>query len=228
MISADKALPRRMVTSIVLALCLCAAGAAFAQTTPAQNAPAQGNNVQGTVASIDSTKNTFVVTPRSGDSTTVQTSDKTKITKSTNVGLAGLKVGDLITVNGQVDTTALTVAARRITVRAAAANRPAGGGQGAGAGNGRSIRGSVATTTPKLTVTGEDGKTYTVNPASDNIQVLAPAPGTFSDITAGANVRVRGSADASGTVTAELVEIRPAGGRRGGGAAGGGQQGAAQ
>ncbi|HEX5323526.1 MAG TPA: hypothetical protein VFW40_07050, partial [Capsulimonadaceae bacterium] len=162
-----KTLKDRILIAVTVALCLTvAAGAVLAQTTPAPTPPA-GNGHQGTVVSVDTTKNSFVITTADQGSLTIDTTSKTHITKSANIGLSGLKVGDSVTVNGQVDTSALAVSARRITVRNDAGK---GGGR---AGNGRSLRGTVATTSPNLTVKGDDGKTYAVTPARDNIQVLA-------------------------------------------------------
>lgn len=202
------------IAPVALALIFACAGSANAQnsapTTPNQAPALQGNNYQGSVASINSAQQEFVITTAFGDrNITVQTTTKTHINKQTDIGIAGLTPGDHVTVTGQVNSSAGSVAARRIQVQAPKKNPKAPSGKAALAG--KVIGGTIATTSP-LTLTGDDGKTYTITPLTNSIPVVAPRPATFDDIQVGENVSVHGKPAGTDTLTAHSVEIRLKGG----------------
>ena len=125
---------------------------------------------------------------------------------------------------------------------AAAGARQGGARQGAGAGAGRQgggggTLGAVESLTgDTLTVTTQSGAVTVQLSEQTNIQKRTAGsqettPGTRADLTAGTRVMVQGPAGEDGTVTAQTIQVLPAGagggqrgegGQRGGGQGGGG------
>ena len=107
----------------------------------------------------------------------------------------------------------------------AGGNGGAGGGFAGGAGGGvfgtvKSISGNTLQISTPQNVT-------TVN-LSDATIVMKTITGTVSDITVGETVTVRGQRDSSGNVTAEQIQLLPAGTTFGGRGGGGGNAPATQ
>jgi hypothetical protein len=183
---------------------------ALAQQTPTQNPTpaAAGNHVEGTVASLTATG--FTITTRYGNQTvTVTTTPQTRYRVTNTVALTSLQTGTPVIIGGEVDSTGDTITARGINVLQklpeARPNATAPAAQ-------HGIVGTIATITPSLTVTGIDGKTYTVT-TTPRTMVRQVEPGTSTSVTTGAFVRVTGedasTAGTTGTVTARGVDILP-------------------
>jgi hypothetical protein len=189
--------------------------------------------VTGAVSAVDTTANTITVQGRGQDATptTVKINGDTKFTKVVTVALSTLKVGDIIQAGSaqayqQGDT---SIDATRITVLAALPPaRPAGGAGGGAAGGarrgGRGLAGTIATTTPSLTIKTAAGDTITVN-TTDTTTVSATQPATIADIATGTNVSITTATDTNATLFAKIVAVVPAFQRRAGGGAGGGAAG---
>lgn len=199
-----------LIASAALAGGTAFGGVAFAQnsppTTPNQAPALQGNNYQGSIASINTAQQEFVITTVFGArNVTVETTDKTHYNKETDIGLSGLQTGDRVLVMGQVNSAQGSVAAKRIQVQGPRKHPKAPGGRAALAG--RVIGGIISSTSP-LTITGDDGKTYTIVPLANGIPVIAPQPAAFGDIQVGENVSVHGKPTGADTLTAHTVDIR--------------------
>ena len=117
---------------------------------------------------------------------------------------------------------------------AAAGAGQGGAGRGAGgqAGGGRTVGAVESLTGDTLTVTTQNGAVKVQLSEQTTIQKRTPGsrettPGTRADLTAGTRVMVQGPAGEDGTVTAQTIQVLPAGagGQRGGGQRGGGQGG---
>jgi len=103
-----------------------------------------------------------------------------------------------------------------------------GGGGGGGGFGGGGVFGTVKAITGTTVLISTPQNVTTVN-LSDATTVMKTITGTVSDIQVGETITVRGQRDSSGNVTADSVQVLPAGttfGGRGGG--GGGNNGTQQ
>lgn len=118
---------------------------------------------------------------------------------------------------------------------AGAGAQPGGGTGGAGGrpGGGGTLGTVESLAGDTLTVTTQGGAVTVQLSEQTTIQKRTPGsrettPGTRADLTAGTRVMVQGPAGEDGTVTAQTIQVLPAGaggGQRGGGQRGGGQGG---
>jgi len=167
---------------------------------------APGDNVsvvRGQVTKVDATAKTITVNDRRTQSdTTFSVNDSTKYLVSVPGALTDLKVGDKVRVMGPLDGT--TIDARMIQVVPEIRANPGGNGPG---GMRRGVEGTIATTTPSLTVTTADNTTDTVN-TTPQTRVMTPKDGSLSDVEVGKGV----TAVVDGSVTpavAKRVEVMP-------------------
>jgi len=157
----------------------------------AQAAGAKKNqHVNGAVTAVDTTANTVTILDKKTSSTiTVSVSPDTKFTESKNVGLEGLAVGDRIRATAKEDLIAgvTTVDATRIEILSPLSEPAKHVGK-------KSVEGSIVTLAPNLTISSDDGTTYTINTAP-KVQVLASFPATFSDVVVGKHIQAIGKLD---------------------------------
>jgi len=200
----------------------------------AVKAQAPGNFVGGSVTAVDAAKKTVTVqgwgqaAPQSfkvGASTTYD--------QSVTGAISDLKVGDKVRIMGQPsEDDDNTIDARAIMLvppgaqggmgfgrRGAGGGRPggAGGGQGGGQGQGgrggrRGVTGTIATLTPKFTVTSDDDKSTKTVDTTDETRVMVSKSAAFGDIAVGKMVFAN-----MDNGVAKQVRIMPAFGRGGGG-----------
>lgn len=104
------------------------------------------------------------------------------------------------------------------------ANGQFGGGRGARTGGGITAGQILSKDATSITIKMQDGSTKIVLLGSST-EVMKQASGTTDDLAVGTNVAVTGSANSDGSVTAQTVQIRPAGTPFGGGGQGGTQSG---
>jgi hypothetical protein len=199
----------RTICTIAAALALIGCAAATrAQQSPAAPAAHHGpaNVCEGTVTNVSGSSFT-IMTRNTNQSVTVNVLPKTHYTLVSKSSLSTIASGDDVLVAGKVDATNLTVEARIITLVKSENGKL---GKRVEQSN-HGIVGTVASTSPNLTVTTTGGATYTVN-LSSRTEVVAHQPGTASDIASGKFVRVNyvplGS-DSGGatTVTARSIII---------------------
>lgn len=179
---------------------------------------APGDNVsvvRGQVTKVDATAKTITVNDRRSQSeTTFAVNDATTYSVSALGALTDLKVGDKVRVMGPQNGT--TVDARMIQVLSEF--RANAGGNGPG-GMRRGVEGTIATTTPSLTVTTADNTTDTVNTTPET-RVMTPKAGSLSDVEVGKGVTA--TLDSSVTpAVAKRVEVMPPFRGRGPGGPGG-------
>jgi hypothetical protein len=191
---------------------------AAALITPIVAANAQGpggwnaaNRAGGRVTAVDSGKMTVTVQGWNSSSQTFKVTDATKYQISTVGSMSDLKVGDKVRVMGQQsEDDENTVDARAIMVLPPNSpdrpnrqgDRPGGNGQNGGRRFG--VTGTIATLSPKFTVTTSDNQTKTVD-TTDDTRVMTSKPGSFSDIAVGKMVMAMLS-----NGSASRVQIMPA------------------
>jgi len=167
---------------------------------------APGDNVsvvRGQVTKVDATAKTITVTDRRSQSeTTFAVNDATTYAVSTVGALTDLKVGDKVRVMGPLNGT--TVDARMIQVLAELRTNAGGNGPG---GMRRGVEGTIATTTPSLTVTTADNTTDTVN-TTPQTRVMTPKTGSLSDVEVGKGVTAILDSSATPAV-AKRVDVMP-------------------
>jgi hypothetical protein len=241
--------PRVWIAVAILAVVLAvggffgikaAGGSSTKSSTAAAAGPGGGQRGGGTVGTLQSVDgSTLTISSFNGGNTTVITSSSTKFMKAVTGALSDIKVGDHVAVMGTADgTNAIT--AQRITDNgtnnnfgargqggprngtrpggnAPNANPPAGAPNPGGFANGtvKNISGTI------VTVAETNGTTVTVNTGSGTtVSVLRAS--SLQGLITGQQVRVAGTTNSDGTVTARTVEQ----GLGGFGAGRGGRQGA--
>lgn len=217
---------RSMWPAAIAAIVLTGASAALAQ---------EGNRAMGRVTAVTGNKVT-VVGFRDTTPVTFTVSGTTKYQVSVTVQANDLKVGDNVFVMGRPsEDDDNTIEARRIMIipagtefavmgggrrpggnPAGAGGGPGGGGPGGGGpGGGRGrfgVRGTVATLTPAITVTTDDG-TKVIDTDPDTTTYSTMKSGGLTDVAVGKMVM----AQLNGSNVATQVQVMPAMGRRGGG-----------
>jgi len=225
---------RNAILPIVVAAALFAPVAVMAQ--------GPGNFVGGSVTAVDAAKKTVTVQGFGQDAPqSFKVGASTKYDQSVTGAISDLKVGDKVRVMGQPsEDDDNTIDARAIMLVPPGAegmgfgrrggNRPgggagrpgggggqgAGGGQGGGRGGRRGVMGTIATLTPKFTVTSDDDKSTKTIDTTDETRIMVSKPAAFGDIAVGKMVFAN-----MDNGTAKQVRIMPAFGRRGGGGGGG-------
>jgi hypothetical protein len=175
---------------------------------PATPVPAPANDVNGVVSAVDTTANTITVHDRRTDADVLVTvTGDTKFSKQANVGLAGLAAGTIVSVRSDADIAAGSTSVDGNRIAVLPKLPPMANEQ-----NPRLLIGTVATTTPSLTVTTATGTIVTINTTPDT-EVMATQPAALTDITVGERVMVAGKNDGT-TLTAREVRIAPARVRR--------------
>jgi len=219
-----------------------AVAAALLAPIAAQAQGPNGNFVGGSVTAVDAAKKTVTVQGWNQQASTFKVSGSTTYDQSVQGSVSDLKVGDKVRVMGQPsEDDDNTVDARMIMLvppgapngggfgcgrrggnrpggnaAGGGANRP-GGGQGGPGGRRRGVSGTIATLSPKFTVTTDDKETKTID-TTDDTRVMVSKSGSFSDIAVGKMVFAQ-----MDNGVAKSVRIMPAfrggfgGGRRGGG-----------
>lgn len=202
------------------------------------------NFVGGSVTAVDAAKKTVTVQGWGQQpSQTVKVGASTKYDQSVQGAMSDLKVGDKIRVMGRPsEDDDNTIDARAIMLappggfgaggfgRRGGGGRPGGGGGGGGnrpgggggqgGGRGRGgVMGTIATLTPKFTVTTDDKQTKTID-TTDDTRVMVSKSASLADITVGKMVFAT-----TDNGVAKEVHIMPAFGRGGGGGFGGGRRG---
>jgi len=188
--------------------------------TPAVSAaPLANDRLQGQVVSVDSAKKTLVLHTQYGQTDKIVTlAPDAKIYVSGPGALSDLRIGDTIRAYGTATPEAPTLTATRIVQRPAAPVPPGKARPKAGF-HKKYVEGTIATTTPGLTLTTPGGVTVTVTTDSQT-KVTRLTTGTLDAVKVDATVQVVVNGSDAAPMASEL-SILPA---KGQGNAGGGRR----
>jgi hypothetical protein len=120
------------------------------------------------------------------------------------VGGAAFYAGD---VYGKSATPAVSTTARQFAAGAAGARGARGAG---GAAGGFTTGQIVSTASGSVTIQLASGSTQIIL-TSPSTQILKSTSGSLSDLSTGTSITVTGSANSDGSLTAQSIQIRPAG-----------------
>lgn len=168
-----------------------------------QKMRSQAPHVGGTISAINGTVITVTGNERHSGTFTVETSGATFTKAGASASLSSFAVGDYVRTEGTVNGTNVT--ATTVTDAPGMGKGMGKGGHGMGGrhGKGPGVMGQVsAISGSTITVTGMDGKSYTVEAGSAKIQRFVT--GALSDIAVGDRIGVQGTVSGT-TVTATNI-----------------------
>jgi hypothetical protein len=170
----------------------------------------KSDRIEGIVTAIDPVAGTVTIHNRKLNTDVVATVTKaTKYMFSRNIGVAGLNIGDRIDAQSKDKLTsgATNVAADRINVLSPLTEPKKHQ-------NPRTMEGTVASLSPTLTITTDDGSTVSITTNLDT-KVMALQPAELANVTVGQRVQAMGKLN-SGTYVAIEIHIMPAENRKAG------------
>lgn len=158
-----------------------------------------GPHVQGTITAISGS--TITIEGKDGKTYSIDASDATvksfaQGSEPTEGDVSGLSVGDEIGVRGTIDGTSVVAT----QIMDGMLKRGMGGH-----GKGHGVRGEVtAVNGSTITVTGKDGKAYTVNAGSATVQRMTE--GSLADITVGDTIGVQGTVSGTSVEATTIMD----------------------
>jgi hypothetical protein len=164
------------------------------------HAAKKAKRLTGTVTVINSAANTLtIVDGKTNSSDQVSITTGTKYLQSVNVGFSSLAVGDKIRVQSTTDLSpgTTTITSNRIEILSPMAKEKLHNGK-------KAVTGTISNLTPALTITGNDGTTYTIT-TGPKAKVFSSEPAAFTDLVEGSHVQITGQTVRSAFVASEVT-----------------------
>ena len=179
---------------VLMAVLFSLAGTAFAQDG-GHRGKRGGGGASGEVTAVSS--DTITVLNRNDESVTVSVSDNTEVylvASQSEGSLSDIAVGDSVKIHGERNDEGTVTEASKITVSP----------------DGDSVSGSVtAVSDSTITIEDRDGNSTTVTVTASTSYLLGKdGTGSLSDISEDSHLKVYGTTEADGSITADIVMIK--------------------